>query len=49
MRPGSGGGARSDLWPEILARVLELPLQRTTVDEGAPSGAALLGGVAARS
>ena len=43
----SGGGARSTLWLQILASVLELPLQRMTVDEGAPFGAALLGGVAA--
>ncbi|MEA2220808.1 MAG: xylulokinase [Solirubrobacteraceae bacterium] len=43
----SGGGARSDLWLQILASVLELPLQRTAVDEGASFGAALLGGVAA--
>ncbi|HWI08912.1 MAG TPA: xylulokinase [Solirubrobacteraceae bacterium] len=43
----SGGGARSRLWLEILASVLELPLQRTSVDEGASFGAALLGGVAA--
>jgi xylulokinase len=43
----SGGGARSGLWLRILASVLELPLQRTAVDEGAPFGAALLGGVAA--
>ncbi len=43
----SGGGARSELWLRILASVLELPLQRTAVDEGAPFGAALLGGVAA--
>jgi xylulokinase len=43
----SGGGARSDLWLQILASVLELPLQRVAVDEGAPFGAALLGGVAA--
>ena len=42
----SGGGARSRLWLEILASVLELPLQRTAVDEGASFGAALLGGVA---
>lgn len=50
-RPGlgrvSGGGARSRLWLQILASVLELPLQRTAVDEGASFGAALLGGVAA--
>ncbi len=43
----SGGGARSRLWLEILASVLELPLQRTAADEGASFGAALLGGVAA--
>jgi len=43
----SGGGARSALWLRILASVLELPLQRTAVDEGASFGAALLGGVAA--
>ncbi|MGO9974888.1 MAG: xylulokinase [Solirubrobacteraceae bacterium] len=43
----SGGGARSDLWLAILASVLELPLERVTVDEGAAFGAALLGGVAA--
>jgi len=43
----SGGGARSGLWLRILASVLELPLQRTAVDEGASFGAALLGGVAA--
>jgi xylulokinase len=43
----SGGGTRSRLWLEILASVLELPLQRTAVDEGASFGAALLGGVAA--
>ena len=43
----SGGGARSTLWLQILASVLELPLQRVAVDEGASFGAALLGGVAA--
>jgi xylulokinase len=43
----SGGGARGGLWPQIVASVLELPLERTTVDEGAAFGAALLGGVAA--
>ena len=40
----SGGGARSDLWLRIVASVLELPLERTAVDEGAAFGAALLGG-----
>lgn len=43
----SGGGARSDLWLQILASALELPLQRVAVDEGAAFGAAILGGVAA--
>ena len=42
----SGGGARSDLWLEIVASVLGLPLERTEVEEGAAYGAALLGGVA---
>jgi xylulokinase len=43
----SGGGARSELWTRIVASVLELPLERTAVEEGAAFGAALLGGVAA--
>jgi xylulokinase len=43
----SGGGARSDLWTRIVASVLELPLERVAVDEGAAFGAAILGGVAA--
>lgn len=43
----SGGGARSELWLRILASILELPLSRTAVDEGAAFGAALLAGVAA--
>jgi xylulokinase len=42
----SGGGAKSDLWMRILASVLEMPLERVAVDEGAAFGAALLGGVA---
>jgi xylulokinase len=44
----SGGGARSELWLRIVASVLGLPLQRTSVEEGAAYGAALLGGVASR-
>ena len=51
MRPQlgrvSGGGARSELWLRIVASVLELPLERVAVDEGAAFGAAILGGVAA--
>ena len=43
----SGGGARSDLWLQIVASVLGLPLERTAVEEGSAFGAALLGGVAA--
>jgi xylulokinase len=43
----SGGGARSNLWLKIVASVLELPLERVAVEEGAAFGAALLGGVAA--
>jgi xylulokinase len=42
----SGGGARSELWLKIVASVLELPLERLAVEEGAAYGAALLGGVA---
>ena len=44
----SGGGARSELWLQIVASVLELPLERTVAAERAAAyGAALLGGVAA--
>jgi xylulokinase len=42
----SGGGARSELWLRIVASVLELPVERLAVEEGAAYGAALLGGVA---
>jgi xylulokinase len=42
----SGGGARSELWLRIVASVLELPLERVEVEEGAAYGGALLGGVA---
>jgi xylulokinase len=41
----SGGGARSELWSEIVATVLGIPLERTALDEGAAYGAALLAGV----
>ena len=40
----SGGGARSGLWREIVASVLDLPLETVAVDEGAAYGAALLAG-----
>ncbi len=43
----SGGAARSELWLRIVASVLDLPLERTVVEEGSAFGAALLGGVAA--
>lgn len=43
----SGGGARDELWLQIVASALELPLERVTVDEGAAFGAAILGGVSA--
>jgi xylulokinase len=43
----TGGGARSELWLRIVASVLDLPLERVVVEEGAAYGAALLGGVAA--
>ncbi len=43
----SGGGAASELWLQIVASTLELPLERVAADEGAAFGAALLGGVAA--
>ena len=38
----TGGGARSDLWLQLLSDVLELPLARTDSDQGAAYGAALL-------
>jgi xylulokinase len=43
----SGGGARSDLWVRITASVLQLPLERMQLEEGAAYGAALLAGVRA--
>jgi xylulokinase len=43
----SGGGTRSELWLRIVASVLGVPLERTSVEEGAAYGAALLGGVRA--
>jgi xylulokinase len=41
----SGGGSRSDLWVRIVASVLEVPLSRARVEDGAAFGAALLGGI----
>jgi xylulokinase len=43
----SGGGARSVVWLEIVASVLDLPLEVCAADEGAAFGAAMLGGIAA--
>jgi xylulokinase len=43
----SGGGARSELWTQIVASVLRLPLERTESEEGSAFGAALLAGVRA--
>jgi xylulokinase len=42
----SGGGARSDLWLQIVASILDMPLERTESEEGSAFGAALLGGIA---
>lgn len=42
----SGGGARSGLWPRIVASTLGIPIMTTEADEGSAFGAALLGGVA---
>ncbi len=41
----SGGGARSTLWLQILANVLNTPLVRVEALEGAAYGAALLAGL----
>ncbi len=43
----SGGGARSRLWRQILADVLELPVETLATDEGPAYGAALLASVGA--
>lgn len=43
----SGGGARSELWLQIVASVLRLPLERMESEEGSAFGAALLAGVRA--
>lgn len=39
----TGGGSRSELWLQIIADVLQLPLLRSSSDQGAAYGAALLG------
>lgn len=43
----SGGGARSALWRQILANVIDREIQTLASTEGAPYGAALLAGVGA--
>jgi xylulokinase len=43
----SGGGANSELWLQITASVLGIPLSQTANHDGAAFGAALLGGVSA--
>jgi xylulokinase len=43
----SGGGARSALWRQILADVLDVEIATVNVAEGAAFGAALLAGVGA--
>jgi xylulokinase len=43
----SGGGARSDLWQQILADVFDTELVTVNTTEGAAYGAALLAGVGA--
>lgn len=43
----TGGGARSDLWRQMLADILGCRIVRTTADQGPAYGAALLGGIAA--
>ncbi|RPI23662.1 MAG: xylulokinase [Chloroflexota bacterium] len=45
----SGGGARSALWRQILASVLEVELVTVNTTEGAAFGAALLAGVGAKA
>ncbi|MGI8306831.1 FGGY-family carbohydrate kinase [Saccharopolyspora hattusasensis] len=43
----SGGGARSDLWTQIHADVLQRPIERLRMHDSAVLGAAMLGAVAA--
>jgi xylulokinase len=43
----SGGGTRSQLWRQILADVLDVPVVTTATAEGAAYGAAILAGVGA--
>lgn len=43
----SGGGARSDIWRQLMADVFGAPIVSSTVDHGAAHGAALLAAVGA--
>ena len=43
-----GGGARSDLWLEIVGNALETQLEKPSLEEGPARGAAILGFVGAR-
>lgn len=43
----TGGGARAQLWRQLQADIYDMPIHRTTIDEGPAFGAALLAGVAA--
>lgn len=43
----TGGGARSTLWNQIMADVFNVKVVTLSASEGAPFGAALLGGVSA--
>jgi len=42
----TGGGSRSPFWRQMQSDVFGAPLMAMAIDEGAPFGAALLGGVA---
>ncbi len=41
----TGGGAQSDMWLQMLADVLQVPIHTMEVDEGPAMGAAILAGV----
>ncbi len=43
----SGGGARSDVWLQIIADVMDVPLAKVASTEGAAVGAAMLAGIGA--
>ncbi|MGD0137854.1 MAG: FGGY family carbohydrate kinase [Tepidisphaeraceae bacterium] len=43
----TGGGEKSELWNQIKADVLQMPVRRLAASEGAPAGAALVAGAAA--